>query len=311
MSHPSSASTDVPERGTASPRKIRYPLAIIGAGALGLGFAARLSRSVPVAVIARNEARAGALRAGVRVGEAHYHADAFAPEHAPEADWVIVLVKAGDTTDAGRIAAAMRPRGVLSLQNGLTEAMLRAGAGDPSAQRLVAQGITTEGAFRDDSGVTPSGAGETLVPAGFEAVAELLACAGFRARVEPDIVAARLAKLLVNVAINPLAAIFRVTNGALLEPPYRIYLDALVREAWPVLHAEGLLLDEAAAHARVVAVAAATGANRASMLQDVLAGRPTEIDAITGALLDMAQRHRIETPTHRAMLALIKLHDEP
>lgn len=286
---------------------MRYPLAIIGAGALGLHFAARLSHSGPIALIARDGNHADALRTGIRVGDALYRADAFASARAPAADWVIVLVKAGDTIGAGRIAAAMRPRGVLSLQNGLTEAMLRAGVGEPSAQRRVAQGITTEGAFRDASGVTPSGAGETLVPPGFEPVVELLLRAGFRARVEPDIVAARLAKLLVNVAINPLAAIFRVSNGSLLEPPYRVYLDALVREAWPVLRAEGLMLDEAAARDRVVAVATATGANRASMLQDVLAGRRTEIDAITGVLLEMAARQGQPVPTHQAVLRLVQL----
>ncbi len=286
---------------------MRYPLAIIGAGALGLHFAARLSGSGPIALIARDENHADALRTGIRVGDALYRADAFAAECAPAADWVIVLVKAGDTVGAGRIAAAMRPRGVLSLQNGLTEAMLRAGVGERASQSLVAQGITTEGAFRDSTGVTPSGAGETLVPPGFEPVAKLLLGAGFRARVEPDIVAARLAKLLVNLAINPLAAIFRVANGTLLEPPYRLYLDALVREAWPVLRAEGLMLDEAAAHQHVADVARATATNRASMLQDVLAGRRTEIDAITGVLLEMAAKQHIDTPVHQAVFTLLAL----
>jgi len=168
------------------------------------------------------------------------------------------------------------------------------------------QGITTEGAFRDGLRVQPSGAGETLLPPGFEAVASMLQRAGFKARIEPDIVAARLVKLLMNLAINPLAAIFRVTNGALVAPPHRRLLDALVDEAWPVLRAEGLPLDAAAARERVVAVALATGANRASMLQDVEAGRRTEIDAITGVFLDMARRHGAAAPTHQAVFTLVK-----
>jgi 2-dehydropantoate 2-reductase len=276
-------------------------LAIIGAGALGLHFASRLSACGPLAVVARSEARAASLRAGVQVGEAGFRPDAFGPATLPEADWVIVLVKAGDTVDAARTALAMQPRGVLSLQNGLVGDVLREVCGSLP----VGQGVTTEGAFRDGERVVPSGAGDTLLPPGFGAVADLLAAAGFRARVEPDIAAARLAKLLVNVAINPLAAIFRVPNGALLAPPHRVLLDALVTEAWPVLRAAGLLLDEVSARERVIAVATATAANRASMLQDVLAGRRTEIDAITGALLALAEGQGVELPTHRAVFTRV------
>ena len=280
----------------------RYPLAIVGAGALGLHFAAGLAAAGPVALVARNAARAAALRDGVEVGTRRFVPEAFAPDALPQADWVILLVKTGDTAEAARTALALQPRGVLSLQNGLVEATLRAECGSVS----VGQGITTEGAFREGSRVQPAGAGETLLPPGFEAVAEALCAASFRARVEPQIAAARLAKLLVNVAINPLAALFRVPNGALLALPHRVLLEALVREAWPVLRAAGLDLDEDAALARVVAVATATAGNRASMLQDVLAGRRTEIDAITGTLLAMAEAGGVELPTHRAVFTLVR-----
>ncbi len=280
----------------------RYPLAIVGAGALGLHFAAGLAAAGPVALVARNGLRADALRAGVQVGSRWFVPEVFAPGALPVADWVIVLVKTGDTAEAARTALALRPRGVLSLQNGLVEPILRAAC----AQVPAGQGITTEGAFREGARVQPAGAGETLLPPGFEAVAEHLAAAGFRARIEPAIAAARLAKLLVNVAINPLAALFRVSNGALLAPPHRVLLEALVREAWPVLRQAGLDLDEDAALARVVAVATATAGNRASMLQDVLAGRRTEIDAITGALLAMAEADGVELPTHRAVFTLVR-----
>ncbi len=285
----------------------RHRLAIIGAGALGLSFAARLARSGPVAVVARNAARAQALRSGVTVGEELFRAEAYGPREAPQADWVIVLVKAGDTAAAARTAAAMHPLGVLSLQNGVVEDALRAALVDAGCAAAAAQGITTEGAYREGDRVFAGGAGETLLPPGFEAVREALRQAGFAARIEPDIRAARLAKLLVNLAINPLAALFRVPNGALLDAPHRVWLEALVREAWPVLRAEGLALAEAEALARVLAVASATAGNRASMLQDVLAGRRTELDALTGAFLEMAARHHAAVPTHQAVLQLLRL----
>ncbi|MDD3676846.1 ketopantoate reductase family protein [Thauera propionica] len=279
-----------------------YPIAIVGAGALGLAFAARLAATGRVAVIARNAARAAELARGVQIGGQSRRLDVFAPDTLPTADWAVLLVKTGDTADAARLAGALQPRGLLSLQNGLIEAQLRAAC--PAV--TVGQGVTTEGAYRDAAGIHPSGAGETLMPPGFEDLAALFVRAGFVARVDSDIVRARLAKLLINLAINPLAALFRVPNGALLEPPHRALLDALVREALPVLRANGLELDEAAALARVHGVARATAANRASMLQDVLAGRRTEIDAITGALLPMAEAAGLEVPTHRAVHTLVR-----
>lgn len=280
----------------------RFPLAIIGAGALGLHFATCLAATGAVALVARSDAQAAALRAGTRVGGVLFQAQAFGPAALPRADWVILLVKTGDTLAAAATAMAMAPRGIVSLQNGLVDHLLQASCpGLPAGQ-----GITTAGAWRNADGVHPAGTGETLLPPGFEAVAEILRSAGLAARVEPEIAAARLAKLLVNVAINPLAALHGVTNGKLREAPYRAELDALVDEAWPVLRAAGLALDAEAARQRVIAVATATAANRASMLQDVQAGRRTEIDAITGALLEMARQQGIDLPAHRSIFRRIK-----
>lgn len=280
-----------------------YPIAIIGAGALGLTFAARLAEVGPVAVIARTEMRALALRSGITVGSQSIRVAAFTAADAPRADYAIILVKAGETEAAARTALAMRPKAVLSLQNGLIEERLRKVLG----QIPCGQGVTTAGAWRDGERVIPAGLGETLVPPGFEAVAEQLSRAGLPARVEREIYAARLSKLLVNLAINPVTALFRVPNGALADPPYRVFVEALVREAWPVLRAEGLALDEDAAKKRVFEVIAGTAENRSSMLQDVLAGRPTEIDALTVAFLSLAARHLADVPSHAALCHLLRL----
>ena len=177
MTSPASRLPASPLPGSPLPDALppdRYPLAIIGAGALGLHFAARLAEVMPVAVIARDDERAARLKAGVTVGDRVFKADAFAAYAPPPADWVIVLVKAGDTAAAAAIAERMQPLGVLSLQNGLTGDLLRAHCRAPR----VDQGITTEGAYREATTegerVQPSGAGETLLPPGFEPVAEML-----------------------------------------------------------------------------------------------------------------------------------------
>ena len=90
-----------------TPPSAPYPLAIIGAGALGLSFATRLARTGRVAVIARSAERAQALLQGIEVGGTLRHFDVFGADQAPQADWVIVLVKTSDTTQATPSTLAM------------------------------------------------------------------------------------------------------------------------------------------------------------------------------------------------------------
>jgi 2-dehydropantoate 2-reductase len=244
-------------------------------------------------VIARSAERAAELRRGVRVGGRLYRPDAFGPEDPPQADWVIVLVKTHQTAAAIRIAARMKARGVLSLQNGLIDA--------------IAQGVTTAGAYRDAGRVVPVALGMTLVPAGFAPLAGHLRRAGFAVKVTANIDAARLQKLLANVCINPVTALFRIRNGEIRTRPYRILAEALAREAAPVLSAAGLRITPGQAVERVMEVAKITARNRSSMLQDLLAGRKTEREQLTGALLRLARRYRVSVPTHRAMYEVIRV----
>lgn len=250
-------------------RAERFPVAVIGPGALGSFFAARLSKVVRTAVIGRDTV------------------------DVPHADWVIVLVKAYDTPAALRTARRMKPRGIVSLQNGLIQS--------------IPQGVTTAAAYREGKRVVPVATGSTLLPPGFETLAKYLRKAGFEARVARDIRSARLRKLLANVCLNPVTALFRVRNGALREAPYAILAEALAGEATPVLRAEGLAVTQREALRRVMEVARTTARNRSSMLQDLLAGRRTENDQLTGALLRLARKHGLGVPTHAAFHRLIRV----
>ncbi len=279
-----------------------YPVAIVGPGALGLVFAERLSRHVKVALVARDEARAGELRAGVTVDGAAFVPDMHGPAAPPASDWILVLVKAHQTRAAAETASRMSPRGVLSLQNGWVERLLR----EPLAGVLAAQGVTTEGAYRQGREVRHTGAGETLAPPGFEDLVNLLRTAGFDARIEPRIVDARMRKLLVNACINPLTALYRIPNGTVCEPPYVQYLSTLAGEGAAILAAHGIDIDERSALQLVEAVARATARNRSSMLQDVEAGRETEVEFVTGALLEMAAEHGLTAPAHEVLYRFLR-----
>ena len=111
---------------------------------------------------------------------------------------------------------------------------------------------------------------------------------------------------MINAAINPLTALLRVTNGELLErPTAREMMRRLAQEVAQVACAENIKLPFADPITAVEAVARKTAANRSSMLQDVLRGAPTEINAICGAVVKIAQKHGIDTPANQICWELV------
>jgi 2-dehydropantoate 2-reductase len=123
---------------------------------------------------------------------------------------------------------------------------------------------------------------------------------------EPGIEQSLWLKLAINCAINPLTALHRCRNGALAASPLDSQLAGLCEEIMRVSAAAGLGAITADLPAQVAAVVRATADNRSSMLQDVLAGRGTEIDYITGHLLRVASRHGVEAPRNESLYRSIR-----
>ncbi|MBE0489250.1 MAG: 2-dehydropantoate 2-reductase [Halomonas sp.] len=201
---------------------------------------------------------------------------------------------------------------------------------------------TTEGAYLEaglasDSRVVHAGRGETLIGAlddtlaGRQAklaralageLATTLIDAGLASRAVDDIRQRLWQKLAVNAAINPLVARFRIRNGQLRDRPFRTMVKAIITEVAAILAAEGIAPpgsaglmmtggDEHARHveawrAMVWRVVEGTAGNRASMLQDVLAGRPTEHEAILGPLLAAADAHDLAAPRLAELAAWLR-----
>ena len=108
-------------------------------------------------------------------------------------------------------------------------------------------------------------------------------------------------KLAINCAINPLSALQRCQNGELASPQLAPRVTALCEEIMRVSAAAGFAGVTAELPGQVMAVIRATADNRSSMLQDVLAGRPTEIEYITGHLLRVARQHGVAVPHNEAV----------
>jgi 2-dehydropantoate 2-reductase len=228
---------------------------------------------------------------------------------------VVVTVKAHQTRNAAQsLPALAAPDGlVLTLQNGLGNLEEMAAAVGP--ERLLA-GVAFLGVTRRGEGqVVHAGAGPIFIgaPPGsrapqaeVEQVAALFRRAGWDCRTHPDIETLLWEKLLVNVGINPLTALLRVPNGALLELPEAWELAvAAAREAQAVALATGIPLDIDLAE-RLRQVCLATGGNRSSMLQDVLAGRPTEIEALNAQVVARGAALGVATPVNHVLTQLLR-----
>jgi 2-dehydropantoate 2-reductase len=292
-------------------------IGIVGAGAIGLTLAAALAPVHDVVVLARRESVAALLASeGIAVvrDDAVEHVAVRATTDAralADRDAVIVAVKAQATAEAlaplrGVLAAHAL---VASVQNGIGSVEV-ARAVLPGA-RVIA-GSTTQGAVGlGDGRVRPVNRGTTTFArddAGAPASGDLaaaFAAAGLDARVADDADPLLWRKLVVNAAINPLCALTGRTNGAVTtDPDLAPLARALAAEAAAVARAEGVDVGEP--WEAVEAAATASAANRNSMLQDLDAGRPTEIDAISGAIVRRARAHGVAVPLTETVLRLIR-----
>ncbi len=113
-------------------------------------------------------------------------------------------------------------------------------------------------------------------------------------------------KLAINGAINPLTAIYNLTNGELATTPYSLHVEQVCTEIAQLMHLEKLPLSNEDIYQAVFTVIHATANNYSSMHQDIIHHRRSEIDYITGYLLSIAQKHHIELPVNLELYSKIK-----
>jgi len=290
---------------------------IVGTGALASLFAARLSQAgYSITMLGSWKAGLEALQShGVRLldssGSEHQfsvHATSD-PRECRGVKHALVLVKAWQTEQAaGQLRECLVDDGLaVTLQNGLgnREALARS----LGASR-VALGVTTVGATLLGPGLVREGGEGILSMERHRALGPIeaaMSSANFNVNVVEDAQSLIWGKLVINAAINPLTAILRVPNGNLLNiSSAREMMAALAKEAARVAEAENVPLPFPDPVVAAEDVARRTAANHSSMLQDVLRGAPTEIDAICGAAVKIGQKHGIRMPANWACWKLVK-----
>jgi len=142
-----------------------------------------------------------------------------------------------------------------------------------------------------------------------QALANMLTAAGFKASVQTRLRNEIWLKLLGNATLNPVSAITRATMGEMLaSDESRAAIRRLMEEVACVARAYGveipLSIDKR------IQGAAAAGDHKTSMLHDLESGKPLEIDALLGAVIELADGKAVEVPALRALYALTKLAQE-
>jgi 2-dehydropantoate 2-reductase len=233
----------------------------------------------------------------------------------PDCDFGIVATKAMHTGAAIEATAHAFAGGgcVATVQNGL---------GNEEALALHVDRVIRGTTFPAGKVVAPGHVewevkGETTLgpfeprPAPLEEIdrlAEACTRAGMPTHAVPDARGPQWRKVIFNASTNPIGALTRLTHGRVCErPDLRRVVSALVDEGKAVAAAQAIELDadpeELIDHAAKPEVAYD---HKASMLQDVEARRPTEIDYLNGGIARFGERHGVPTPLNAAIWALVR-----
>lgn len=207
-------------------------------------------------------------------------------------DWLVLCKTFQNSGKVEALLGAPGPKRILVLQNGLEPETDWASLGVEVERGLLTYGLTSVGPGRSVGGEQ----GEILLPPG-SSWSEKLRAAGLQVREVGDVQAAVWWKLVINASLNVVAALNGLRNGELMEHSSAFRRAALAAEEVAlVAQAEGITIGAGEGARAMERVARATSNNVCSTLADLRGGRPTEYDAINGALLRRARELGVSTP---------------
>ena len=294
---------------------------VVGCGAIGSLFAAHLAQSGEVEVYAfdTSQPHVDAINQhGIRLsGAAEVRAKlakaSTDPKQLPVCDYGIVATKAIHTEQAIKAAARCFDdnSAVCSVQNGAGNEEIIAGH-----VKYVIRGTTFPAGhvkepghigfdIKGDTWIGPFEPTNTPMER-VEELARFLTRGGMNTIAMLDARGAQWTKLIFNAATNPVGALTRLPHGAASRfPPTCALFEALIEEGEAVAKAMGIEL-RGDPRDLVAKGANAPGEHKASMLQDILARRTTEVDFMNGAIVKAGEKYGVPAPLNRAMWALIK-----
>jgi len=315
-------------------------VAIVGAGAIGGWMGMHLARAgVQISVLARGDTLTALQRNGLQLhqgGELH-HMPVKASNDAAELgvqDLVVISVKAPALASVAQQIGPLigQDTVVLTAMNGVPWWFLQGFGGPVQGQSLgtvdpqgtiaraipaqhVIGGVVHASCSVDAPGVIRHHFGDGLIvgePSGantprVQALHALLQKAGFNATLSPQIQKDIWFKLWGNMTVNPISALTGATSDRLLDDALvRGFMSRVMLEARAIGECIGIPIAQEPEDRH--AITRKLGAFKTSMLQDVEAGRPVELDALVSAVRELGQMTGVATPFTDALLGLSRLH---
>ncbi|MCK5849481.1 MAG: 2-dehydropantoate 2-reductase [Kiritimatiellae bacterium] len=295
-------------------------IAIVGPGAIGCLLSSLLSQTDnDVCLLDKDPDRAEFLsKKGIRTEGTDQPTIVKVYAHTADItdkmDYVCLCVKSYDTSSAIRHAMPLIGPStiIVSFQNGLGNAEQIV---SETGHHRVLCAVTSHGSTLIDTGyIRHAGTGTTavaslnhdLLPTAYS-FAKILSKAGINTSCENDLTGMLWSKVVINAAINPLTAVYNVPNGEITKrPDLKAIAMTAVNEAAQVATAKGIQLSYDDPEKEVVRVCSATANNTSSMLQDIRNSKRTEIDAITGGIIQTALSEHINVPTNKMLLNKVK-----
>ncbi len=306
---------------------------IYGAGAVGLGLASCLLKSkAEICLIDRpdtiRELRQGGLVRTGMFGQFRAESNSFTAYQSLDEirnttfDFILVCVKSFDS--ASSAADLSRHRSVFGQDTKIV--LCQNGWGNAEKvishfpkERVYSARVITGFTRRKPNEVEITVHADaihigSLFGCGLECVEPLtkaIAEGGIPAITVPDIEKDLWAKMLYNCALNPLGAILDVSYGALAENNYsRGLMNHIIEEVFAVMGAAGFMTHWSCADDFLKIfydkLVPDTAKHKSSTLQDIAAGRKTEIDSLTGEVLALAEKYHIDAAYNRAIYTIIK-----
>ena len=296
-------------------------VAVLGAGAVGCYFGGMLARAgTRVTLIARQARTEAIQREGLFIDAVHFQGQVPVTASAEvsvvkSADVVLFCVKTVDTESAAQdLRPHLAPGAlVISLQNGVDNVeRIRSASGIEAVRAVVYVAAEMTAPAR----VKHSGRGDLILAqekdperlTRVQALAGLFEGAGVPCRISQQIEVEQWTKMVLNCAYNAISALARANYGAIAHnPPVHQVMRQAIMEAVAVARAAGVPMNDVDMQAAGSKLGDAMSRATSSTAQDIVRGKPTEIDSLNGYITRRGKELGVPTPVNQTLHALVKL----